>query len=234
MSYSLKIKLVADGLKDLLFPQYCVHCKRPCRDDALCMHCRLISGRTDHFSIQDNEVIQRTRLRIELEFAAALYYYTKKGPIQELVQQLKYKGMHSIGYREGLLFGTLLIRVRQIKRPDFIVPVPVHWRRKMKRGYNQTVIFAKGIRKVTGIRIREDILVKTKGSRSQTKKNRQSRFEQIMDTVCLKKPGQVEGKCILLVDDVMTTGATVEAAVIKLNQAGCHHIQLGLIALAIN
>ena len=193
-----------------------------------------MAGSTDHFMVERNELFTRLTLRCDLEFAAALYLFTKKGPYQKVLHELKYRGVFDIAYNQGRRFGIKYKQLPQLQKAEIIIPMPVHWRRKLRRGYNQAEIFAKGIAHETKVPVRTDVLKKRIGMISQTTKNRQERVNRIYESFVCKNAERVTEKRVLLVDDVLTTGATAEAAVTALNSFAIKKIQLGLIALAIN
>jgi len=169
-----------------------------------------------------------------IDHGAALYVYNKEGTIQDIIHKLKYRGRVDIGVNAGKLFASRYSESELFDRADIIVPIPSHFRRKLKRGYNQAYIFAKAISKATGIPVKTGILNKSKNQNTLTSQTRISRFEQVKQSFEIRRPSCIESKRVLLTDDVLTTGATLEAASQLLLQAGCKSVQWGLIAIAKN
>ena len=215
-------------------PQKCVACGQESFGGVFCLTCKVLVGETDHFSVERNETLSRMTLRCELEFAAALGIFTKGGPYQSLLHKLKYRGVFTLGFKEGRRFGIKYMQMSTIPKADIIIPIPSHWRRKLKRGYSQAEIFAKGIERETKIPIRTDVLRTRLGIVSQTTKKREERMNRTYDRFLCVNPKGVAKKRVLLVDDVLTTGATAEAAITALNMKAIKKIQLGLLALAMN
>jgi len=187
---------------------------------------------SDHFEVKDNDLVFRLSSRIELLHAAALYNFIKGGSVQNAIHLLKYGNRSDIAYEFGRQYGVRLLQSPLFVQPDIIIPIPLHFRKQQLRGYNQSSFFAKGISEELRVPISNHNLVKIKEINSQTHKNREDRFENVLDCFSLRKKDQLAGKTILLVDDVLTTGATVEAAYSWLSKIPNVKFQLGLIALA--
>jgi len=137
-----------------------------------------------------------------------------------------------IGLEFGKKFGQALLTSPHYSMPDYVIPIPLHYKRQQQRGYNQSAMFAQGISEVIGAQVLRQSLVKTKEINSQTKKSRSDRFTNVLDSFSLRKAEKLYGKKVLIVDDVLTTGATMEAAYQHLYNIPGIRIQLGLIALA--
>ncbi len=142
----------------------------------------------------------------------------------------KYKGHVEIGSRMGKIYGRELLDSGFVNQWDVIIPVPLHASKKRKRGFNQSEEFGKGLATVFNIPCDDDIVQRQFKTATQTTKSRLSRWENVKDVFVVKKPIQVGGKSILMVDDVATTGATLEACGSKLIQAGA--AKLGILCLA--
>lgn len=229
-----QIRTLSKDLIDLIYPYRCVSCGD---EDALdngvfCLSCALAISYTNHFSVQDNELLFRLSGRVEVDNGAALYEFIKNGSVQDAIHKLKYKNQSEIGVILGRQFGQRYVSSAQFLNADYIIPIPVHNKRLRTRGYNQSYMFAKGISEVTEIPIKRNILSKSSAIKTQTKKSRSDRFTNVLTSFSMTNKDTLSGKTVLLVDDVVTTGATLEAAISLLSQVENIKIQLGVIALA--
>ena len=223
-----------NNIINLIYPNVCIGCDQDIavKDSLFCMDCSSKVSYTIHFKNRNNDLLSRLGPRVELSCAAALYNFIKGGRVRQLVHSLKYKKRQDIGHVLGKEYGRHLLRSTWHTPTDFLIPIPIHKKRLATRGYNQSLEFAKGITEVTGIPIRKNVLIKTSEIKSQTKKSREDRFANVLDSFSLKKTEGLEGKTIMIIDDVLTTGATIEAAYTRLKTIPNINIQLGLIALA--
>ena len=230
------LKQWSNDLVSLFYPQYCIECEQEIHNSMkiFCTQCHLKVGYTDHFEISQNELIRRVSPRIFPEHAAALLGYVKEGVVQKAIHKLKYSGRYDVGQYFGEIFGEAYQKSTLFNNADLIVPIPIHKSRLRKRQYNQSETFAQGIFSQTQIPVDTTTLIKCKSQHSQTKKGRVDRFDAVLDTFKIINGNRLRGKRVLLVDDVLTTGATIEAAYSMLNQIPDIKIQLGLIALANN
>lgn len=219
----------------LLFPSICLICeeKEPLKEDIFCLHCKMEVPYTDHFSIENNELKKKFVGRIKINRAIALLYFSKSGSIQGTLHQLKYRNKKYIGVNYGNEFGRKIqTKISKEYWPDVIIPVPLHKRKRAIRGYNQSSVFAQAINSKTNIPINEDILLKTTNTDSQTSKSRTERFENVLNSFEVKNPDQLINKHVMIVDDVCTTGATLEACCTKLQTIKGIVLSVGVIALA--
>ena len=189
---------------------------------------------TDQFEIDDPEIRNKLMGHPGLGFTAALYYYHKSGIIQKLVHLIKFGKRKDLAYLLGRCFAEHYLQARKGHCAKYVICIPVHWRRRMKRGYNQCEEFGKGICSITGQKLLKNVLLKRRHKTSQAGKGRADRFEQVKKSFYINNAERIKGKSILLIDDVLTTGATLEAAVVLLSDAGVREIQIGLIAQALN
>ena len=189
---------------------------------------------TDHFLIKENDILFRLSAKSNLRYGAALFYYHKSGNIQRVLHLIKFNKRKDLAFALGQMFGFACKQSKHFNTPDGIISIPVHWRRRMKRGFNQSEEFAKGIASVCGIKIYNSVLLKGHNRKSQTSKGRLDRFDDLKSDFCVKQIKKIKNKSVLLVDDVLTTGATLEAAIELLSQAEIKEIQIGLMAIALN
>jgi len=185
---------------------------------------------TGYEHVADNPVARIFWGRVHLEAVTACYFFSKRGKVQQLIHELKYKKNRDAGHFLGVETGKTIQQTRWGKQIDQIVPVPLHPKKQRIRGYNQSEVLAYGIREATGIAVATNNLVRTVASETQTKKSREARWENVKDIFSLLHPEQIEGKHILLVDDVITTGSTIESCVHTLKQAP--NVRISVVAAA--
>ncbi len=170
--------------------------------------------------------------RVACEGVAAYLYFRKGSRVQHLIHHLKYKGRYQIGDFLGRLYGQILINQSPFNTVQLIIPVPLHPKRQRERGYNQSEVFANGLGKVMGIPVSNQNLIRSARSETQTRKNPTQRWENVKEIFSVVDPEALEGKHILLVDDVFTTGATIEACATTLLTACSVRISVITIAYA--
>jgi ComF family protein len=198
----------------LLYPNYCEGCGRTLvrGEECLCLYCLGDLPRTDFHTYKDNPVEMVFAGRAPV-FRATAFCLFKKGNItQRLIHQLKYKGNQAIGVYLGRQFGLALAKTEVFQSIDLIIPVPLHAQKFRQRGYNQSECIGRGISETLSKPINTSSMIRVTPTSSQTKKTRYERWENVSGIFQLTKPNILTGKHILLVDDVVTTGATIEAA----------------------
>jgi len=202
----------------LLYPQICFGCGTDQVEKAmpLCQQCIKDLPCTDFFGINENPIEKIFWGRAEIQNAGALLFFTKDSLVQTLISQLKYNHNKKVGILFGRLMGEAIAAEEKYNHFDFIIPIPISASKILTRGFNQSEVIAMGMQQVWHRPLLKDVLIKRSWSNSQTKKNRKARLQQVPDLFFLQKPSDIEGKHILLVDDVLTTGATLEAAVASL------------------
>lgn len=160
----------------------------------------------------ENPVINQFYGKINFNSAASFYYFSKGGNVQRLVHNLKYKGHKEIGLFLGRYYGTKLRESSLFTDVRHIIPIPLHPSRLKERGYNQAEYFARGLAESLSAEVHTQVLLRNFASETQTHKSRFNRWENVKDIFQLNTIGNLEGEHILLVDDVITTGSTLEAA----------------------
>lgn len=200
---------------DFFFPRYCPVCgKRLLRDEKLiCLHCNIHLPRTDHFlHIDDNPVLRLFLSEQRIKRAASFMHHGSGTDSANIVYSMKYHGSYSACRKMGRLIALEAKDSGFFEGIDVIVPVPLTWERESQRGYNQTYHMAKGISDVTGIKVLPHVLIRKTFDESQTKLSAIDRYENVSDAFLLRDRDVVKGKHVLLLDDVITTGATTLAS----------------------
>jgi ComF family protein len=203
---------IADFIS-LLFPELCAACGESliATEQLMCTQCHYNLPFTNFHLQADNIVAQQFWGKLNVEAAYALYYFTKGGKVQNLMHHFKYKGMHRIGNLLGTIAGTQLAENDQFKSIDYIIPVPLHKTRLKQRGYNQSKCFADGLaKKLPGV-VNDNTLVRIRATETQTHRSRFLRYENMQHVFRVTNTQKLENKHILLVDDIVTTGSTLEA-----------------------
>ncbi|TYA70050.1 ComF family protein [Seonamhaeicola marinus] len=221
------------ALINLFFPEVCYACHNPLHDneDVICTNCRHDLPITN-FHFDNNNTIQKVLYgRAKIEHATALFKFEKKSNLQRLIHGLKYKGYQSIGLTLGNWLGGELKNLVHYKGVDVVIPVPLHEKKLRKRGYNQVAKFGVQIAESLNADYIDNVLIKITNTKSQTKKSRLSRWKPSDELFILKKGYKLENKHILLVDDIITTGATLEACATTLQQA--KNIKISIATMAI-
>jgi ComF family protein len=149
--------------------------------------------------------------RLRIQYATSLLFYDKGSIYRRLLYQLKYKGKKEAGYFLGRLLGSR-IQKSNLKIPDYIIPVPLHPSKQRRRGYNQSAILARGVSEILGIPVLENTLKRTSHTQTQTQKGRFERWQNVEAVFECREVQKLKNKHVLLIDDVVTTGATLEAA----------------------
>ncbi len=195
----------------LIFPESCCSCGRELLGDErdLCTNCIIHLPTTNYSGIRNNDTELKIAGVFPFEAATSYLYYKQKNITQHIVHNIKYYGNEHLGRRIGLMMGTDLKESKRYDEIDIIVPVPLHRLRKWQRGYNQSMKIGEGIAEILGCDIDDTIVRRKKRTQTQTRKNRKERIENITGAFEVAAPEKIKGKHVLLVDDVLTTGATI-------------------------
>jgi ComF family protein len=226
------MKIFSDFL-DLFYPRTCAACGFNLfrNENLICTKCLFYLPKTNFHKDVDNPVARLFWGRVKIEYASSYFYFTKGSRFRKLIHKLKYKGQKQIGFELGKHFGFNLAG-SPFKEIDIIIPVPLHPKKEKKRGYNQSEWIARGIAEAMNKKVETKWLYRSVATQTQTKKTRFERWENVEDIFHLHDIKAVEGKHILLVDDVVTTGSTLEACAKAILMAGNSKVSIVTLAVA--
>ena len=201
------------SILNLFYPRVCAACGEVLLKDeeTVCLKCRFLLPKTGYENHADNPLAQSFYGRVRFHAVTACYFFAKSGKVQHLIHQLKYKGNKEAGVFLGQQLGETIKDAPLFQGIDYLIPVPLHPKRERKRGYNQSLMIARGISEMTGIAIGDKYLVRAVNTATQTKKSSEERFKNVKDIFEVRFADELKGKHVLLVDDVLTTGATLES-----------------------
>ena len=223
-----------DDCTSLVYPRLCLAClkKQPAsKKEVICTHCNYYLPKTHFHLDKENNFTERFWGRIQLHTGAAIFQFSKGSGVQKMLHNLKYKGQKELGIQLGKQYGKELKKIEHFKDVDCIVPVPLHPSKRYERGYNQSEIFADGLSEEMKKECIAHGLARTIHSKALAKQSRADRLLHITNAFRLQQPERLRGKHILLVDDVLTTGATLEACATKLLQLNNVRVSMATIAI---
>lgn len=228
----IAVNRLANNIWGLLFPALCNACGRHLyrSEKTICTKCLYDLPYTDFQLDAENLVAKQFWGRVSLHSAMAMLYFEKGNKVQNLIHSLKYKGNTEVGETLGRLLGKRLYQ--NLAPVDLIIPVPLHPKKQKMRGYNQSDAIAKGVAEIFKTPMDTSCLIRTKATDSQTKKARYTRYENMEEVFAIVNPLTIANKHVLLLDDVITTGATLEACANTLLQQGASKISIAAIAFA--
>ena len=230
------LREIVQSSAHLLLPQLCEGCRTPLmyQERVLCMSCTMELPQTGFHHIGNNAAALRLAGLLTYRHATAFTYFTPDGLLQHLLHRLKYSGRKSIGKFLGLQAGYALQAAPWIGEIDAIVPVPLHIKKERKRGYNQSGVISEGIAEVLGKPVLHRALARTRNTDSQTQKSRAERVLNVQDAFVAPGKDPFAGMHLLLIDDVLTTGATLGAAGAVLRAAPGVELSVCTIGLALH
>ena len=227
--------LAADFI-GLIFPRLCLACREPLvrGEQHLCTGCRAELPYTDFHLLPpgQNPLGRRFWGKLPIRHALSYLRFVRHGRVQHILHELKYQGQRDVGTVLGRLYGAELHAAGLAADFDLIVPVPLHPRKLAKRGYNQAAAFATGLADGLKVPTHNTALRRTANTQTQTQKNRAQRWENVATVFEVETPMAIVGRRILVVDDVLTTGATLEACGTALLAAGATEVSIATIACA--
>lgn len=222
------------SLLNLLYPNLCASCQGVLlkNENVICYNCMVDLPRSLYYQDLENPIAKLFWGKIKLEIALSAFTFVKKGKVQRLMHELKYEGNTRVGELMGIELGKEFDKAEITDKVDVVVPVPLHKKKLKQRGYNQSDFIAIGVAKVLNCEINTSLIKRMERSESQTKKSKYERWENVGSAFTLTDANQYRGKHILLVDDVITTGATLEACCKKLEKIEGVKLSVGTLASA--
>ena len=220
------------NLLHLFFPKICITCNTQLliSEKLICTPCRHDLPIICYKDLKNNKIKNAFLGRIPIEKAISFLFYRKEGKAKKIIHSLKYKGNQEVGHFIGEWFGNMLKESNEFKTIDHIVPVPLHNKKLKQRGYNQLTTFGKTLSKQLNSNYKPNVLIRTSASKTQTFKQRVERFSNSDTKFNLRDLDLFKNKHILLIDDVITTGATLEACCKELLRV--ENIKISIVTMA--
>lgn len=208
----ISVREIKDSLLDLLFPNVCAGCGNDLAGNhsVLCLKCTDAMPETHFELLAGNPVEKKLWGRLPVSCATAQYYFTRESLMQHLMHQFKYRGNKELGLQLGRMMGD---RLKQSGRfeIDALIPLPLFASKEKRRGFNQATLLCEGISERLHIPVLKDVMIRSQHTDTQTKKGRIERWQNMEGKFVVIKPERIANRHVLLVDDVITTGATLEA-----------------------
>lgn len=220
-------------LINLIYPNLCLICNESLMssEKQICLSCIQQIPRTNFHLMVDNPVEKKFWGKVPIFRGTSFYFFQKGSPFQKLLHELKYKDNHDIGIVMGQHAALDLIQAADFKTVEIIIPLPLHPKKQILRGYNQSELISKGLATIMEVPVDTTTLIRTKENSTQTKKSVFERFENTQGIFDVVDSQTLESKHVLLVDDVLTTGSTLEAAIAALMKIP--NIKISIFTLAI-
>jgi ComF family protein len=228
------VQSVKDFLS-LIYPRGCGVCSQSLvnGESCICSACWYELPKTGFYRDKENPMTRIFWGRIDIVSGTALFHYQKGGKVQDLIHRLKYKGQQEIGRYLGMRLGHYMLESSIYRHLDSIIPVPLHPEKQRMRGFNQSEAFGEGLSRILGVPLNTRVLQRLSATSSQTRKRRFMRWENVESAFSLNNTSILENKHVLLVDDVITTGATMEACANKLLTAAGVKVYLASIGVTV-
>lgn len=226
-------------LRDLLsiiYPEKCSGCQKVLvkGEEYICLNCRNDLPRSFDYLQKNPEIMNKLAGRVHIDFVYSYLKFRKGGIVQSILHDLKYENHKELGITLGRWFGEDMIN-NNVSLPNngILVPIPLHRKKQMERGYNQSELFAKGIAESTELELKTDLVWRKINTKTQTHKSKEERWQNVKESFSLKDNVKLNGQNVIIVDDVLTTGATIEACGQLLSDNGVNSIGVFVLAEAI-
>ncbi len=231
----MPFKNVLTDFGDLFFPQTCLCCRISLvkGEDYICSHCWEDLPKTNFHLIRNNPLEQRLLGRFPLKFGISFFQYVKFGKVQQIINKIKYGNNPELAFYLGAKYGRLCRSFFLAQGVEFVVPVPLHPNKMKIRSYNQSEFIARGLGLKNGLPLLPCIR-RVSHTDSQTKKDKIGRWLNVSGAFQIDEQYNIEGKSLILVDDVFTTGATIEACAQVLINAGARNLSVATLAIAVH
>lgn len=225
---------IVNDFVSLFFPNTCAGCDEALvkGESMICTKCIIEMPRANYHLDPNNAFYQKLRGRVPVQFVMAFLKFSKSGRVQKILHELKYRNKPALGQKLGSVFGAELVRSGYKEKFDLVIPVPLHRIKKTNRGYNQSEEFGKGLAEMLEIPCTDQVVERVSQTATQTTKSRLGRWNNVKDVFAIPDASAINGKRVLLVDDVVTTGATLEAVCSSLYSHGTAAVSIACIAAA--
>lgn len=220
-------------LFNLFYPDTCVCCDQYLLDQEkiICIECRLDLPFIETGNSTYNPLLETLKGKVIIEEGTSFLYYHPEGKVKKLIHQLKYKNNQKVGIFLGEWLGQKLLETKAYNSIDYIIPVPLHKDKLKLRGYNQLTKFGETLSSILNIKYLEGVLIRNTMAKTQTLKKRLDRFKSLVNNFSLINANLLKNKHVLLIDDVVTTGATLETCCKELLKIEGMKISIVTIAL---
>ncbi len=221
-------------VRDLFYPRLCAACETNLQsyEEHICIKCSLELPKFAGPQFDEFVLEKKFWGKVPVEHTRSFLQFSKRGPVQNILHQIKYHNRPDLAIYMGKWFGQLLVTESFQKEIDLIIGIPLHPKKKKARGYNQADLFAEGLSETLEVPFDQESLIRLQYTETQTKKSRFKRYENMEGVFHVKYPEKIAKKRVCLVDDVLTTGATLEVAAHELLNAGAAGISVITIAAA--
>lgn len=225
---------ILNDFLELFYPSLCITCgeRLVSQEKFLCSGCWVDLPVSRYHLEPDNKVAKLFWGRVPVENATSFFFYRKGSRYQKLIHCIKYQGMKELGFDAGRRFGILLAESDHFRSVDLIVPVPLHPKKEKKRGFNQSEWIARGISAWLNKPLSTGNLHRTVNTATQTRKDRFGRWQNVNGIFRADDPQEFQNKHILLVDDVVTTGSTLEACAFEILKIPSARVSISTLAYA--
>jgi ComF family protein len=221
--------------KDLLFPRLCAACFNTLEsyENHICIKCHLKLPVISTHEAEQNKLDKKFWGKLTVKNTYSFLQFTKNGPVQNILHNLKYRNKPDLAEFMGAMFGNRLVSLNFHNEIDLIIAVPLHPLKLKRRGYNQADYIAKGISEKLNIEFDSKVIIRNRFTETQTKKSRFNRYSNMDGVFEILNESKIRGKRVALVDDVLTTGATLEVAGAEVLKAGCSELSILTLAAAL-